>query len=25
MGNVIAGDRGVEYDHPPAGYPSGWR
>jgi len=25
VGNVIAGDRGVEYDHPPAGYPSGWR
>jgi phosphoribosylformylglycinamidine cyclo-ligase len=25
MGNVIAGERGVEYDHPPAGYPSGWR
>ena len=25
MGNIIAGERGVEYDHPPAGYPSGWR
>lgn len=25
MGNVIEGERGVEYDHPPDGYPSGWR
>jgi phosphoribosylformylglycinamidine cyclo-ligase len=25
MGNVVAGERGVEYDHPPAGYPSGLR
>jgi phosphoribosylformylglycinamidine cyclo-ligase len=25
MGNVIAGERGVEYDYPPAGYPSGLR
>ncbi len=25
LGNVIAGDRGVEYDHPPPGYPSGLR
>ena len=25
MGNVVAGERGVEYDHPPVGYPSGLR
>ncbi len=25
MGNVVRGERGVEYDHPPAGYPSGLR
>ena len=25
MGNLVAGERGVEYDHPPAGYPSGLR
>jgi phosphoribosylformylglycinamidine cyclo-ligase len=25
MGNVVEGERGVEYDHPPAGYPSGLR
>jgi phosphoribosylformylglycinamidine cyclo-ligase len=25
IGNVIVGERGVEYDHPPAGYPSGLR
>lgn len=25
MGNVIEGERGVEYDHPPAGFPSGLR
>jgi phosphoribosylformylglycinamidine cyclo-ligase len=25
MGNVIAGDKGVEYDHPPDGYPTGLR
>ena len=25
MGNVVKGERGVEYDHPPAGYPSGLR
>jgi phosphoribosylformylglycinamidine cyclo-ligase len=25
MGNVVAGDRGVEYDHPPSGFPSGIR
>jgi len=25
MGNVIQGERGVEYDHPPDGFPSGWR
>jgi phosphoribosylformylglycinamidine cyclo-ligase len=25
MGNVISGERGVEYDHPPKGYPSGLR
>ncbi|MCU0303973.1 MAG: phosphoribosylformylglycinamidine cyclo-ligase [Thermoanaerobaculales bacterium] len=25
MGNVVKGERGVEYDHPPDGYPSGLR
>jgi phosphoribosylformylglycinamidine cyclo-ligase len=25
MGNVFKGERGVEYDHPPDGYPSGLR
>jgi phosphoribosylformylglycinamidine cyclo-ligase len=25
MGNVVAGDPGVDYDHPPDGYPSGLR
>jgi phosphoribosylformylglycinamidine cyclo-ligase len=25
MGNVVPGERGVEYDHPPDGFPSGWR
>ena len=25
MGNVVPGERGVEYDHPPAGFPSGLR
>jgi len=25
MGNVVPGERGVEYDHPPEGYPSGLR
>ena len=25
MGNVLEGARGVEYDHPPAGFPSGMR
>jgi phosphoribosylformylglycinamidine cyclo-ligase len=25
MGNVVTGERGVVYDHPPAGYPSGIR
>ncbi len=25
MGNIVPGDRGVEYDHPPAGFPSGLR
>ncbi len=25
MGNVVKGNRGVAYDHPPAGYPSGIR
>jgi len=25
MGNLVTGERGVEYDHPPAGYPSGIR
>jgi phosphoribosylformylglycinamidine cyclo-ligase len=25
MGNVVAGERGVEYDHPPADFPSGMR
>jgi phosphoribosylformylglycinamidine cyclo-ligase len=25
MGNVVAGERGVEYDHPPPGFPSGLR
>ena len=25
MGNIVEGARGVEYDHPPAGYPSGLR
>ncbi len=25
MGNIVRGERGVEYDHPPAGYPSGLR
>jgi phosphoribosylformylglycinamidine cyclo-ligase len=25
MGNVVAGEKGVEYDHPPDGYPSGLR
>jgi phosphoribosylformylglycinamidine cyclo-ligase len=25
MGNVVKGDRGVEYDHPPEGYPTGLR
>lgn len=25
VGTIIAGERGVEFDHPPNGYPSGWR
>lgn len=25
MGNIVMGERGVEYDHPPEGYPSGLR
>jgi len=25
MGNIVEGDAGVEYDHPPEGYPSGLR
>jgi len=25
MGNVVDGERGVDYDHPPEGYPSGLR
>jgi hypothetical protein len=25
MGNIDKGDRGVEYDHPPEGFPSGLR
>jgi len=25
MGNIVPGERGVEYDHPPAGYASGLR
>ncbi|HSN57028.1 MAG TPA: phosphoribosylformylglycinamidine cyclo-ligase [Candidatus Sulfomarinibacteraceae bacterium] len=25
MGNIVKGERGVEYDHPPTGYPSGMR
>ena len=25
MGNIVKGERGVEYDHPPPGYPSGLR
>jgi phosphoribosylformylglycinamidine cyclo-ligase len=25
MGNIVSGERGVEYDHPPAGFPSGLR
>jgi phosphoribosylformylglycinamidine cyclo-ligase len=25
MGNVVEGERGVEYDHPPAGFPTGLR
>ncbi len=25
MGNIVEGERGVEYDHPPIGYPSGMR
>jgi phosphoribosylformylglycinamidine cyclo-ligase len=25
MGNVVEGERGMEYDHPPPGYPSGLR
>jgi phosphoribosylformylglycinamidine cyclo-ligase len=25
MGNVVSGERGVEYDHPPDGFPSGMR
>jgi phosphoribosylformylglycinamidine cyclo-ligase len=25
MGTIVKGDRGVEYDHPPEGYPSGLR
>lgn len=25
LGNVVTGERGVEYDHPPDGYPSGVR
>jgi len=25
MGNIVPGDRGVEYDHPPVGFPSGVR
>jgi phosphoribosylformylglycinamidine cyclo-ligase len=25
MGNVVEGERGVEYDHPPPGYPTGLR
>ena len=25
MGNIVEGDSGVEYDHPPDGYPSGLR
>jgi phosphoribosylformylglycinamidine cyclo-ligase len=25
MGNIVKGERGVEYDHPPEGFPSGLR
>ncbi len=25
MGNIVKGEAGVEYDHPPDGYPSGLR
>jgi phosphoribosylformylglycinamidine cyclo-ligase len=25
MGNIVKGERGVEYDHPPEGFPSGMR
>ena len=25
MGNLVEGERGVEYDHPPAGFPTGLR
>jgi phosphoribosylformylglycinamidine cyclo-ligase len=25
MGNIVAGDPGVDYDHPPDGFPSGLR
>jgi hypothetical protein len=25
MGNVVKGESGVEYDHPPEGFPSGLR
>lgn len=25
IGTIISGERGVEFDHPPAGFPSGWR
>jgi len=25
MGNIVKGESGVEYDHPPEGFPSGLR
>jgi phosphoribosylaminoimidazole (AIR) synthetase len=25
MGNIVKGEAGVEYDHPPEGFPSGLR
>jgi hypothetical protein len=25
MGNIVKGESGVEYDHPPEGYPTGLR
>ncbi len=25
MGNIVEGEQGVDYDHPPDGYPSGMR